>query len=90
MHTPLTRRSALIAAGFALPALVPAARAAAGKNAHEHHPIHRALKELKEAKHHLEHAPHDFGGHKHQAIKDVDAALHSLHKALEYEMKKGA
>ena len=93
MKTTLTRRAACFTAGWALPALVSAAAAAEapkGKTHHENHPMHRAIKELKDAREYLEHAKHDFGGHKGQAIKDVDAALKALHKALEYELKKGA
>ncbi|NBV22210.1 MAG: hypothetical protein EBS05_09870 [Proteobacteria bacterium] len=61
-----------------------------GKGKEGEGPIHHALRELKAVKLHLEKAPHDFGGHKVQALKDVNAAHASLEKALEFEAKKGA
>ena len=93
--SPLNRRSALFGTALALPVVLqsgPAAEAAEGKGKGKEGegPIHHALKELKAVKLHLEKAPHDFGGHKAQALKDVNAAHASLEKALEYELKKGA
>ena len=87
MKNIITRRHALLTAGLALPALLPAAQAAEtkAKEAHENHPMHRAIRELKDARAYMEKAPHDFGGHKEQAIKDVDAALKALHAALEFD-----
>ena len=79
-----------------MPALRPAAEAAEPKaKAKEtpkgkEGPLHRAVHELKDAHAYLEKAQHDFGGHKAQAIKDVNAALQALHAAIEYEEKKGA
>ena len=51
----------------------------------ENHPIHRAIKELQDVKTYLEKAPHDFGGHRKDAIEDCDKALKQLHKALEFD-----
>ena len=48
----------------------------------KHHHIHHAIHELKEAKKELIESPHDFGGHREQAIKAIDAAILSLDKLL--------
>ena len=96
MKNTITRRSALLAASLALPALLPAAEAAEPKpKAKEtpkgkEGPLHRAVHELHDAHAYLTKAAHDFGGHKTQALKDIDAALKALHAAIEYEEKKGA
>lgn len=97
MKTTITRRSALFGAAIALPAVIhsgsethAAEPKGKGKGGEHEGPIHRALKELKEVKVHLEKAGHDFGGHKVQAIKDVEAAHKTLEQALAYEQKKGA
>ena len=101
MKTSITRRSALFGAAIALPAVMQsgseanaAEPKAKGKGketpAGKEGPLHRAIHELHDTKAYLEKADHDFGGHKNQAIKDVEAALKALHAALEYELKKGA
>ena len=81
--------SLALAALFALAAtvVVPATAAETkGKNrAGENHPIHRAIQELRDAKAYLEKAPHDFGGHRKDAIEDCDKALKQLQKALEFD-----
>lgn len=42
----------------------------------EAHPeIHRALQSMRQAKGELEHAAHDFQGHRVEAIKHLDAAI---------------
>jgi hypothetical protein len=45
--------------------------------------IHHMQVALKE----LEAAPHDFGGNKAAAMKDTQAAIHSLKKALYFRLK---
>ena len=94
-NSSFSRRSALLGAALTVPVVFQTAQAAEGKpkgkeKGGSEGPLHRALRELKEAKAYLEKASHDFGGHKHQAIKDVDAAHAALEKALQYELKKGA
>jgi hypothetical protein len=43
----------------------------------EHHPhIEEALEAMRAAKHHLESAEHDFEGHRAEAIKHLDMAIH--------------
>ena len=88
-------------AAAALLALVPAHRAhaqaaqaparaqgAARKERNEKHPrIHAAIRELQEAKKELQAAPHDFGGHRAEAVVAVDKAIEQLRLALEYDKK---
>jgi hypothetical protein len=42
----------------------------------EHPEIHAALEAMHNAKDHLEHAAHDYNGHRVEAIKHLDAAIH--------------
>ena len=49
----------------------------AGSHKHRSH-IHHALHELREARNELRHSKFDFGGHKHKAVKDINAAIHQL------------
>jgi hypothetical protein len=57
--------------------------------AHEPHPeIWAAIHSLEHAKEHLEHAAHDFGGHRVEAIGAIDAALRQLHVCLDYDKDK--
>jgi tetratricopeptide (TPR) repeat protein len=56
---------------------------------YKHHPhIHHAIHELKETRTELQVAKHDFGGHREQALKDVDRAIKQLELALEFAAKK--
>jgi hypothetical protein len=52
----------------------------------EGHPqIHDAIAALRNAKAHLEHAKHDFGGHRAEAIRATDDAIHQLEVCLKYD-----
>ena len=54
----------------------------------EHHPhIRSAIHELQEAKHELQIAAHDFGGHRVEALRACDEAIHQLQLALQYDKK---
>jgi hypothetical protein len=54
----------------------------------EQHPrIHAAIKELQAAKAELQKAPHDFGGHRADAVQAVDKAIEQLRLALQYDKK---
>ena len=56
---------------------VAAAPAAVPVPTPEPHPhIHEALEAMRNAKHHLETAEHDFHGHRLEAIKHLDMAIH--------------
>ena len=59
------------------------------KSEASHHPkIERAIHELESAIEYMEKAPHDFGGHKAEAIADSKKAIQSLKLALQYRAKE--
>jgi hypothetical protein len=67
-------------AANALPA-APAATPAA-----EPHPeIREALASLRRAKEHMEHAAHDFGGHRVEAIEATNQAIRQLELCLKFD-----
>jgi hypothetical protein len=77
---------------FAFIASAPAASnanglpaAAAATPAEQHPEIHNALAALRNAKGHLEHAAHDFGGHRAEALKATEEAIHQLEICLKYD-----
>src|SRR5208282_5007663 len=82
---------ALICA-LTFPAAAPAAPPAGSSHpatsaapAAEPHPeIHDAIASLRRAKEHMEHAAHDFGGHRVEAIKATDEAIRQLEICLKY------
>lgn len=54
----------------------------------EQHPeIDSAMNHLREAKQNLEHAAHDFGGHRVAALKHVNEALDECRQAMAYDKK---
>jgi hypothetical protein len=54
----------------------------------EKHPeIHAAIRHLREAKQNLEHAAHDFGGHRAKALEHVNQALEECEAALNFDRK---
>jgi hypothetical protein len=57
------------------------------KEKEQHPEIAAAIRHLKEAKQNLEHASHDFGGHRVTALKHIDEALEECHRALEFDKK---
>ncbi len=62
------------------------ARERAGKG--EAHPaIRAAIRSLERAKSDLEHASHDFGGHRVEAIRSIDESIKQLTLALQYDKK---
>jgi len=70
---------AVLVFALAFPAAAPAA-------APERHPeIHDAIESLRHAREHLEHAAHDFGGHRVEAIRAIDAAIGQLQTCLQYD-----
>lgn len=77
----MTRRStlagAVATAGLTL--------AAATAQAEPHPEIHRAINALEKAKDYMEHAAHDFGGHRVDALRDCDVAIRQLREALKYD-----
>ncbi len=78
----MTRRNALTAA-VAAGGLALVADAAA---AQERHPeIRRAIRALENAKSYMEHAAHDFGGHRVAAIHECDEAIRQLREAMRFD-----
>jgi hypothetical protein len=49
-----------------------------------HPEIRDAIESLRRAKAHLEHAAHDFGGHRVEAIRSINEAIHQLEICLKY------
>lgn len=81
---------ALVAMVFALsfpvaapaaPVPEPAAKAAAAP----HPEIRNAIAALRNARNHLDHASHDFGGHRVDAIHAIDAAIEQLQTCMRYD-----
>jgi len=67
-------------------AVAPAAAPAVTRSKAVPHPeIRKAIVALQVAKSHLEHAAHDFGGHRVAAIAACDNALAQLRLALQYD-----
>jgi hypothetical protein len=78
----MTRRATLTAAAAATGLTLVAGIAAA----EERHPrIRAAIRALQNARVDLEHADHDFGGHRVEAIRAIDVALDQLRRALRYD-----
>ena len=73
--------------GKAVPAAASRAESAQPPAAaREPHPeIREAIASLHHAKEHLEHAAHDFGGHRVEAIRATDVAIHQLEECLRYD-----
>ena len=70
----------------AVPAAAASAESGQPAAAREPHPeIREAIESLRRAKEHLEHAAHDFGGHRVEAIRATDAAIHQLQDCLRYD-----
>ena len=68
----------------AMPAPAPAPEPAKATPA-EHPEIHDALNSLRHAREHLEHAAHDFGGHRVEALRATDEAIRQLEICLKYD-----
>jgi hypothetical protein len=71
----------LLITGFAL------GIAASAFTAERHPEIHRAQRLLADAKGALEHAAHDFAGHRVKAIEHINEAQEELRLALESDRK---
>jgi|SRR5271168_1493349 len=70
----------------AAPAAKPApAQPAAASPVPDHPEIQSAISSLQNAKQHLEHAKHDFGGHRSEALKATNEAIHQLEICLKYD-----
>ena len=69
----------------ALPAAAAQPAAAATPAAEPHPEIHEALGALRRAKEHMEHAAHDFGGHRVEALRATDEAIRQLEICLKFD-----
>ena len=63
----------------------PGAAAAAAAAAEKHHHIHDAIDALRSARADLMAASHDFGGHREEAVRSIDASIHQLEICLQYD-----
>jgi hypothetical protein len=68
----------------AVPAPAPAPEPAKATPA-DHPEIHDALNSLRHAREHLEHAAHDYGGHRADALRATDEAIRQLEICLKYD-----
>lgn len=72
------------------PAVPPAVTQQKNPNAqrHERHPhIKAAIRRLERVKDQLQKDPHDFGGHRVQAIEHINQAIQELQAALQADKK---
>jgi hypothetical protein len=51
----------------------------------DHPEIRDAIAALRNARGHLQHARHDYGGHRQDAIRATDEAIHQLEICLKYD-----
>jgi hypothetical protein len=80
--TPASPKSPTTAA---IPAATPQPAAAPAALPEPHPEIREAIGSLRRAKEHLEHAAHDFGGHRVEALKATDEAIHQLQECLKFD-----
>lgn len=98
MKTKVLSLFAVVAVAFALsfsmptpaapapkPAPAAAAPAAAAPVPEPHPEIRDALEALRKAKFHMEHAAHDFGGHRVEALKATDEAIRQLQICMQFD-----
>jgi hypothetical protein len=80
----ITRRAAITAS--AITGLALTAGLAAAQERREQHPkIRAAIRALQQAKDDMQHAAHDFGGHRVDALRACDQAIEQLRLALNYD-----
>jgi hypothetical protein len=51
----------------------------------DHPEIRDAIASLRHAKEHMEHAAHDYGGHRVEALRATDEAIHQLEICLKFD-----
>lgn len=73
------------AGATAVPSASPHPGTTTATPAERHPEIREAIASLRRAKQHLEHAAHDFGGHRVEAIRATDEAIHQLEECLKYD-----
>jgi hypothetical protein len=72
-------------AAAAVPAATPQPNAAPAAAPEPHPEIRESIASLRRAKEHMEHAAHDFGGHRIEAIRATDEAIHQLEICLKFD-----
>jgi len=72
-------------AAAAVPAAIPQPAAPPAALPEPHPEIREAIGALRNARAHLEHAAHDFGGHRVEALKGIDESLRQLNECLKYD-----
>jgi hypothetical protein len=72
-------------AAAAVPAATPQPAATPAALPEPHPEIRQAIGALRIARAHLEHAAHDFGGHRVEAIKAIDESLRQLQDCLKFD-----
>ena len=77
----MKRKIATVVAVFAMMLAVSASAPAQGR----HPEIYAAIQSLENAKAHLEAASHDYQGHRVDAIKSIDEAIHQLKICMKYD-----
>jgi hypothetical protein len=75
-----TRLMGMFAVFALLLALSPASPAQG-----RHPEIRAAIQAIDNARNHLQHAAHDFGGHRVDAIRALDEAQHQLQVCMQYD-----
>lgn len=76
-----TRRAFMVLGGAAVGASTLTGTARADN--HPYQKIHAAIDALKEARDFLQHAKHNFGGHKKEAVEHINGALKHLNLCLD-------
>jgi hypothetical protein len=93
MKKKLTLIVSTVAMAGALSLTLPAVFAqtnnlpAAAHHGERHPRIRGAIRALEAAKLELQHADHDFGGHRAAALEECDKAIAQLQEALKYDKK---
>ena len=72
-----------VVAPAAPPAPKPQPTPAAAPESHPH--LREAIEALRSARNDLNHASHDFGGHRVDAIRTIDESIHQLQVCLQYD-----
>jgi hypothetical protein len=72
-------------AAASAPAASPLPNAAPAAAPEPHPEIREALAALRRAREHMDHAAHDFGGHKVEALRATDEAIRQLEICLKFD-----
>ena len=72
-------------AAASVPAASPVPNATPAPMPPDHPEIREALASLRRAKEHLEHASHDFSGHRADAVRATDEAIRQLEICLKFD-----